>query len=195
MDIYIPYALMFVGGALTSIFDIHSKSSVSVLRRQKGACAGFALIMGFVGVFFFWCIRILGVLNPQLSPLVASIVLFVGYRVLIQSNMIVLKFGNETKEIGLSWLYDGFMFLFFDLIKGRETTALESRFMSLPTPDLVCLAESICATQEDRNRINKIAGLTDETFKKSWLANYCAKNEAKAGSAFGKAEDARIYMQ
>lgn len=182
MNVWAPYAVMFAGGTLTSLFDVHSQYGVSVMARHKTACIIFAIAMGIAGVFFFWVILILGILNPHLSPLAASLVLFVGYRFLVQSKFVSLRLGDETKEIGLGWMYDGCMFFFFDYVKSRETVALESRFMSLPVEDLINLAKGHAASTGEGERVDQIVRFRDEQFKKNWLANFCAKAEATKGS-------------
>jgi len=182
MMMYLPYAVMFAGGALTSLFDIHSRYTISVMGRHKLACAGFAVMMGVVGMFFFLVIVMLGVLNPNLSPLAASLLLFIGYRFVVQSKFVSLKFGDETKEVGFAWIYDGFIFFFFDYVKSRETKELQGRFMCLPLEDLVALACGHARSADDKSRVQQIAGFQDEQFKKRWLAQFCARAEATEDS-------------
>jgi hypothetical protein len=121
---------------------------------------------------------ILDLLNPHLPPLAASLVLFVGYRIVVQSKLVSLKLGEETKEIGFGWVYDGFMFFFFDYVKSRETIALQGDYMSLPLGDLVTLAIGCAASPQEIVRVHEITGFQDEQFKRKWLANFCAKAEA-----------------
>lgn len=181
MELVLPYAVMFAGGALTSIFDIHAKQSYLVIGRHKLACALFAAIMGVIGIFFFWSVQLLNLLNPNIPPLVASLLLFLGYRVLIQSNIMVFQMGGTTRQIGFAWIYEEIMFLFFDYIKSREALALREQFLCLPLSDLVALARNHADTAEDTRRVEGIAALQHEEFKKKWLATFCAEAEERLG--------------
>jgi uncharacterized protein YhhL (DUF1145 family) len=175
--------IMFAGGALTSTFDLHSKLGFPLLGKHRVACGLFAAVMGGVGAFFFWCIRLLRLLNPDFPPLVASVILFVGFRAVIQGNIIALKIGNENKEFGLGWIYESLIFLFSDFVKSQETKSRADRYAELPLQDLLQLAESQALTPKDKERVNSISQMQDEAFKREWLSTFCASFEKQQGAA------------
>jgi len=173
-----PDVIVFLSGFLSALFDVNAKAGMGVIRKHWAATGLFLLVMGAVGIVFLRVLLFLEVFHPSLTPLKVSILLLVGYPLLIHSNLITVPSGDTRKEIGFGALYDSLMLLYFDYVKSLETQQTDRKYHNLPTDDLRKLALALADTAPDKERIEAISQLQDEEYKKDWYAEFCCKKQA-----------------
>jgi hypothetical protein len=172
----IPYIIMFLGGGFAALLDLHSKEGFPVIHRHLFLCGTFAIVMGVLGDFFFFIVLTLAWFNPTLSTLNSSLIVLLGYRLLVRSNLVSIRVGSSSKNFGFGWLYEGVLFLFVDYLKSKESHSLQNEYEALPLPDLILMARVATKTAEQESRIDEISQLQDEAFKRKWLAELCVKS-------------------
>jgi len=174
---YVPYIIMFVGGAFAALLDVHSKEGFPIINKHLALCGTFAILMGLLGDCFFLIVLALDWFNPSLSTLKASVIVLLGYRLLVRSNLVSVRVGSTNKTFGFGWLYEGALFLFIDFLKSRESYSRQSDYASLSLEDLIVMARCAAKTAEQQARVDEIGQLKNEPFKRKWLVELCTKND------------------
>ena len=179
MNDAIPYVITFLGGGFAALLDLHSKEGFPIIHRHPLLCGTFAVAMGLLGDCFFLIVLALSWFNPALSTLNTSVIVLLGYRLLVRSNFVSVRVGSTNKNFGFGWLYEGALFLFIDYLKSRESHSRQSEYETLPMVDLIVMARAAAKTAEQQTRVEEISQLQDESFKRKWLAQLCVKSDAE----------------